>query len=101
MAASRSRELPSSFVASSHLLCQELEPNCRDGRQQLTFVGEMLVRRIVTYARSTGELPKRELCALGFAQDIEGGIYDRPVQVTMVVGALLCRGTVVGHAESI
>ncbi|AUW41421.1 hypothetical protein CUJ84_Chr001021 [Rhizobium leguminosarum] len=91
----RTVEFPGRF---GHPLRQQFEPNRRDGSQQFALIGEVFVRGVVTDARPTCELTKRKLCALRLAEDVECGLYDRPMQVAMVVRALVFRGYVLGHA---
>jgi hypothetical protein len=94
----RTVEFPGRF---GHPLRQQFEPNRRDGCQQFALVGEVLVWGVVTDARPTGELTKRKLGGLSLAEDVKCGLYDCPVQVAMVVAALLRGGNVLGHIRSI
>jgi hypothetical protein len=69
----------------AHALRQRLEPDSRNPRQQLAFVGEVLVRGVVTDAGTPRELAQRKLVALRFAQDLKRGCDDGAAQVAMVI----------------
>ena len=75
------------FIA--HALCQLLEPGRGDGRQQLTFLGKVLVRSIVTDAGAPREFTQRKLDALRFPENFERGPDDSAAQIAVVVRTVL------------
>src|ERR1700750_316285 len=77
-----------------HALCYRFEPDRGDSSQQLTLVGEMLVRGVVTNASTPGELTQRKLETLRFAQNFKRGHDNGAAQIAVVVWTL---GDMVGR----
>ncbi|KPK59626.1 MAG: hypothetical protein AMS21_09855, partial [Gemmatimonas sp. SG8_38_2] len=72
-----------------HLLGQGAEPLFGDGGQERRLVGEMMVGCHVADPRFPGDGAHAERRdALG-VDDLEGGVEERPAQVTVVVGPVL------------